>query len=202
MPFITEELWQNLKQHLPPDWQVTESIMVAAYPVADEAAIDPQAERIMESIIEIIHSIRNARAQHKVESTRWIEAQIYAGKFEPAITPYSQVIQTLARARPVTVLDSRQGGQSSGNAMVLVLKESEVVIPMESMVNPEVERKRIQREIEAAQAEVARLEVRLNDRAFLTKAPPAIVDKGRQKLYTLIDKLERLKRESLDFKEE
>jgi len=86
--------------------------------------------------------------------------------------------------------------------MVLVLKESEVVIPMESMVNPEVERKRIQREIEAAQAEVARLEVRLNDRAFLTKAPPAIVDKGRQKLYTLIDKLERLKRESLDFKEE
>ena len=202
MPFITEELWQNLKQHLPPDWQVTESIMVAAYPVADEAAIDPQAERIMESIIEIIHSIRNARAQHKVESTRWIEAQIYAGKFEPAITPYSQVIQTLARARPVTVLDSRQGGQSSGNAMVLVLKESEVVIPMESMVNPEVERKRIQRGIEAAQAEVARLEVRLNDRAFLTKAPPAIVDKGRQKLYTLIDKLERLKRESLDFKEE
>ena len=202
MPFITEELWQNLKQQLPPDWQVTESIMVAAYPVADEATIDPQAERIMESIIEIIHSIRNARAQHKVESTRWIEAQIYAGKFEPAITPYSQVIQTLARARPVTVLDSRQGGQSSGNAMVLVLKESEVVIPMESMVNPEVERKRIQRGIEAAQAEVARLEVRLNDRAFLTKAPPAIVDKGRQKLYTLIDKLERLKRESLDFKEE
>jgi len=202
MPFITEELWQNLKQHLPLDWQATESIMVAAYPVADEVAIDPQAERIMESIIEIIHSIRNARAQHKVESTRWVEAQIYAGKFEPAITPYSQVIQTLAKAKPVTVLDSRQGGQSGGNTLVLVLKESEVVIPMASMVNLEVERKRIQREIEAAQAEVARLEARLNDRAFLTKAPAAIVDKGRRKLYTLIDKLERLKRESLDFKEE
>jgi len=202
MPFITEELWQNLKQRLPSDWQTTESIMVAAYPVADEAAIDPQAERIMESIIEIIHSIRNARAQHKVVSTRWIEAQIYAGKFEPAITPYSQVIQTLARAKPVTVSDSRQGAQSSGNALVLLLRELEVVIPMESMVNLEVERKRIQREIEAAQAETARLEARLDDRAFLTKAPPAIVDKGRRKLYTLIDKLERLKRESLDFKEE
>ncbi|GAJ18333.1 unnamed protein product, partial [marine sediment metagenome] len=82
MPFITEELWQNLKQHLPPDWQATESIMVAAYPIADETAIDPQAERIVESIIEIIHSIRNARAQCKVESSRWIEAQIYAGKFK------------------------------------------------------------------------------------------------------------------------
>jgi len=156
----------------------------------------------MESIIEIIHSIRNARAQYKVESTRWIEAQIYAGKFKLAISPYSQVIQTLARVRPVTFLDSRQGGQSGGNALVLVLKESEVVIPMGSMVNLEVERKRMQKEIEATQAEVARLEARLDDRAFLTKAPAAIVDKERQKLYTLTDKLERLKQKSLDFREE
>jgi len=195
MPFITEELWQNLKQHLPPDWQATESIMVAAYPEADEAAIEPEAERVMESIIEIIHSIRNARAQYKVESTRWIEAQIYAGKFKPAITPYSQVIQTLARVRPVTFLDSRQEGQLSGNALVLVLKEAEVVIPMESIVNLEVEKKRLQLEIERSQAEVACLEARLNDRAFLTKAPAAVVDKEHQKIYTLIDKLERLKQQ-------
>jgi len=202
MPFITEELWQNLKQQLPTDWQATESIMVATYPEADETAIDSQAERIMETIIEIIHSIRNARAQCKVESTRWIEAQIYAGKLKPAITPYSQVIQTLARAKPVIFSDSRQGGQSDENTLVLVLKESEVVIPMGSMVNLAVERKRIQREIEASQAQVARLETRLNDRAFLTKAPPAIVDKELRKLYALTDKLDRLKQESLNFREE
>ena len=82
-----------------------------------------------------------------------------------------------------------------------MLKESEVVIPMESMVNLEVERKRIQREIKASQAEVARLEVRLNNRAFLTKAPPAIVNKERDKLALRRDKLARLKREFLDFKE-
>jgi len=202
MPFITEELWQNLKKHLPPDWQETESIMVAAYPVPDEAAIDPQAERIMEAIIEIVRSIRNARAQYKVESARWIEAQIYAGKLKTAITPYSQVVQSLARAKPVTFYDSRQRGQAGPNAIVLVLKDSEVVIPMESMVNLEVERKRIQKEIEASQDEVARLEARLSNRAFLAKAPAAIVDKERQKLYALTDKLERLKRESLDSKEE
>ncbi|GAI18139.1 unnamed protein product, partial [marine sediment metagenome] len=59
-----------------------------------------------------------------------------------------------------------------------------------------------QREIEATQVEVARLEARLNDRAFLTKAPPAIVDKERDKLALRRDKLARLKQESLDFKEE
>ncbi len=73
---------------------------------------------------------------------------------------------------------------------------------MEGMVNLEVERKRIQKEIEASQAEVARLEARLNDKAFLTKAPAAVVDKERQKLHALTDKLERLKQKSLDFKEE
>jgi len=192
MPFVTEELWQNLKSHLFPDWQKAESIMVAAYPKADKAAIDPQAERIMEAIIEIIHSIRNVRAQYQVESSHWIEAQIHAGELTPLITPYSQAIQTLARARPVTLLDSRQAPPSE-NAVVLVLKEAEVVIPMVSMVAAEAERKRLQKELEKSQAEVARLEARLNDRAFLTKAPAAVVDKERDKLAERKDKLERLK---------
>jgi len=148
-------------------------------------------------VIEIIHSIRNARAQYKVESTRWIEAQIYAGELTSAITPYSQAIQTLARVRPVTFSDSRREGPAGENAMVLVLKESEVVIPMESMVNMEAERRRLQKEIEQSQAEVAQLEARLKDEAFLTKAPAAIVDRERSKLAVKQDKLERLKQQIL-----
>jgi len=195
MPFVTEELWQNLKQRLPPDWQATESIMLAAYPEADETAIDPQAERVMESIIEIIHSIRNARAQYKVESNRWVEAQVYAGELTPAITPYSPAIQTLARARPVTFLARREGAPPGENILALVLKDAEVFIPMESMVDLQAERERLQEEIEQSQAEVARLEARLKDKAFLTKAPPSVVDKERDKLAVRKDKLERLKQQ-------
>jgi valyl-tRNA synthetase len=193
MPFVTEELWQNLKSRLPSDWQATESIMVATYPKAEDTAIDSEAERVMESVTEIIRSIRNARAEYKVGSTKWIEAQIYAGKLTSAITPYTEAIQTLAQVRPVTFLDSRQEGRLSENTLVLVLKESEVVIPMESMVNLEAEKKRLLKEIEQSQAEAARLEVLLKDKAFLTRAPAAVVDKERQKLHTLTDKLERLK---------
>ena len=169
--------------------------MITTYPEAEDTAIDPQAERIMASIIEIIHSIRNARAQYKVESTRWIEAQIYAGELTSTITPYSQAIQTLARVRPVTFLDSRQEGLPVENALALVLKEAEVILPMESMIDREAERERLQREIEQSQAGVAQLEAMLRDRTFLTRAPVAVVDKERQKLYTLTDKLERLKQQ-------
>ncbi|MBA7707154.1 hypothetical protein ES703_116023 [subsurface metagenome] len=132
-----------------------------------------------------------------MESSRWVEAQIYGGKLTPAITPYSQAIQTLARARPVTFLDSRQEGPPSENALVLVLKETEVVIPMESMVNLEAERKRLHEEIAQNQAEVAQLEARLKDREFLTKAPAAIVAKEQSKLATRKDKLKRLRQQIL-----
>ncbi len=195
MPFVTEELWQNLKSHLPPDWQAAESIMMAAFPEAEDAAIDPQAERVMESIIEIVRSIRNARVQYHVESTKWIEAQIYAGDLTPAIIPHSQAIQTLARVKPITFLEDRKESPPEENAVALVLKESEVLIPMESMIDLEAERKRLKEEFETTEAEVARLEARLANREFVSKAPPAIVAKEKDKLEMKRDKLQRLKQQ-------
>jgi valyl-tRNA synthetase len=194
MPFVTEELWQNLKTRLP-GWQKIDSIMVTAYPEADATAIDPRAEKIMESIIEIIRSIRNTRAQYQVDNAIWIKAQIYAAKLTAAISPYSEAIQTLARARPITFLDNRQEVPSGENALVLVLKESEVVIPMESILNQEAERKRLRKEIEQTQADIDRLQTMLNDKDFLAKAPAAVIDKEREKLATASAKIERLKQQ-------
>jgi len=199
MPFVTEELWQNIKRRLPSEWQASESIMVAPYPEADTKAIDPEAERVMETIIEIIRSIRNARAQYNVESSRWIEVQIYGGKLTPAITPYSQAIATQARARPVTILDAREESPPSEDTLVLVLKETEVVIPMESMVDIEAERKRLEREIEQSQAEVVRLEARLKNENFLAKAPAAVIEKERQRCYGLIERIEKLRQQILKY---
>ena len=197
MPFVTEELWQNLRKRLPADWAETESIMIAAYPAADEKAVDPPAERVMEAVIEVIHAIRNARAEHKVESGRWVEAQVCAGELTPAIAVYSPAIETLAKARPVSFFKSREEVPPGDNVLALVLKSSEVVIPMESMVDLKAERKRLEQEIAQTGAEVARLEARLKDKAFLTKAPPAVVAKERDNLNARKDRLERLK-QSLD----
>jgi len=195
MPFVTEELWQNLRKRLSPDWQAAESIMVAAYPKADDTAIDPDSERVMESVIEIIRSIRNVRAQYKVGSNKQVEAQIYGGELTSAVTSYSQAIRTLAKVRPVTFSDGRRESPPGEDALALVLKETDVVIPLGSMVDLEAERKRLEKEIEEIQAEVARLETRLKDKAFLTKAPTAVVDRERDKLALRRDKLERLKQQ-------
>jgi valyl-tRNA synthetase len=81
--------------------------MIAPYPQADESAFDDDADSVMESLIDIIRSIRNARAEYKVQSNLWIEAQIYSEKPAPAVVSSSRIIETLARTRPLTFLDSR-----------------------------------------------------------------------------------------------
>ncbi len=192
MPFVTEELRQNLKRALPADWQKAESIMVAPYPEADKTAIDREAERVMETMIEIVRAIRNTRAHHGVESSRWIEAQIFVGKLTKAIVPYADTIQTLARARPVTFLKQRDEGASREESLVSVLKGAEVIIPMSSMFDLEAEKRRLQKEIDQSQAETARLKARLDNQEFLAKAPKIVIDNERQKLYTITDKLKRL----------
>jgi len=196
MPFITEELWQHLKHHLSSDWQSSESIMVAPYPEPDVKTVDPEAERIMGLVVEIIRSIRNARAQYNVESGKWVEAQIHTGpSLCQAVSSYTEAIKTLARAEPVAFIESRQGYQPDENTLVSVLQEAEVVIPMESMVDLKAEQKRLEKEIARDYAEVTRLEERLNNQGFLEKAPPAVVEKGRDKLAVVKDKLERLKQQ-------
>jgi valyl-tRNA synthetase len=192
MPFVTEELWQNLKNSLPSSNIMGDSIMMSDYPVADTTAFDAEAEQIIGSLIDIIHAIRNARAEHKVEMNRWVESRIYAGNLKDAIQPYLEAIQTLGRTRPVTFLNNRPETKA-GNTLVMVLQESEVFIPMASMVDLEVERKRLEKEAEQSQAEATRLETRLADSAFLSKAPAAVVEKERRKLADIKDRLNRLK---------
>ena len=192
MPFVTEELWQNLKNSMNSGEISGDSIMIAAYPISDNSAYDNAAERVMSLLIDIIHAIRNARAEHKVEMNRWIESRIYAGSLSPAVKPYTEAIQILGRTRPVTFLDSRPDTKND-NTLVMVLQEAEVFIPMASMVDAEAERKRLEKEAESSQAEAARLEARLADQAFLSKAPPAVVEKERQRLFDIKDRLARLK---------
>ncbi len=195
MPFLTEELWQNLKQRAP--WMAGDSIMVAAYPQADETAIDPAAEAEIEALIEIVRAVRNVRADFKVESGRWIEAKIHTGASrQAAISRYAGAVKALARANPVTFHTGEPGERVGDNTLVLPLAAATVVIPMASMVDLEAERQKTEKELEQTRGEVSRLEVRLKDGAFLTKAPPAVVEKERQKLYTLKDKLEKLQQQS------
>jgi valyl-tRNA synthetase len=149
----------------------------------------------MEAVIEIVRSIRNIRAEHRVEPAHWIEAEVYGGKLTTTLATHATSIEILGRARPVSFHESRAVNETDDNALVMVLKETEVVIPMESMVDVAAERERIGKEIEQVDMEIARLEVRLSDKAFLSKAPEAVIKKERGRLAERQDRAERLRQE-------
>ena len=195
MPFVTEELWQNLKSRLPAEWQKTESIMIAKYPKADQDAIDTEAENIIESVIDITRSIRNIRAENKVESTKWIAAEIYSGKLTAAITPYASAIQSLAKVKPLEFKAGRLTGAEGEKFAVAVLKEADVIVPMASMIDLAVEREKILKEIAQIDADVARLEIRLKDEAFLSKAPAPVVAKEKERLGERKERAARLRQQ-------
>ncbi len=195
MPFVTEELWQNLNQHLPSSEEMSPSIMVAPYPVADEESLAPEAERVMDSVIEIIRSIRNVRAQHEVGPDKWIEAQVYAGELLSALVTESNMIETLAKVRPLTILRRQERKAPEGEAVVLVLKEAEVVLPLAGMIDRLAEEQRLLKESEEIQARISQLDARLRDDAFLNKAPAHVIEKEKQRFAVLEDKLKRLHQE-------
>jgi valyl-tRNA synthetase len=195
MPFVTEELWQSLKQHLLDKDQMLASIMIAPYPFADDKAFAPEAERVMDSVIEVIRSIRNVRAQYKVKPSKWIEARVYTGELLSRLIAEASMIETLAKVRPLTILGRQKRGSTKDKDLVLVLKEAEVVVPLAGMVDRLAEEQRLVKESEEIKGRIAQLEARLRDSAFLSKAPSQVVEKEKEKLATLHDKLKRLHQE-------
>ncbi len=188
MPFITEEIWQTLCSHVRWDGARPDSIMIAPYPVGS-GCIDDQAEEEMALIVEIIRSIRNARAESRVESSRWIEARIYA-EAKSGVEAHRGAIEGLARVQPLAVLDRRREEKTPEGAVVLVLRDAEVVLTM--MTAPDAERRRLEGERQALEARTADLRARLGGEAFVSKAPQAVVEKERRRLLDAEDKLRKI----------
>ncbi len=195
MPFVTEELWQSLKQRLPDKDQMPASIIIAPYPFANDKAFAPKAERVMDSVIEVIRSIRNVRAQYKVKPSKWIEARVYTGELLSSLIAEKSMIETLAKVRPLTILGRQEREPTKDKALVLVLKEAEVIVPLAGMMDWRAEEQRLVRESGEIKGRIAQLEARLGDNTFLSKAPSQVVEREKQKLALLEDKLKRLHQE-------
>ena len=189
MPFITEELWQHINKVC--NLNLGDSVMVASYPTNAETAPDVTAENVIGALIEIVRAVRNIRAEYEVEISRLIDASVYAGEKADLLKPYFVVFETLAKAR--VSIDVKRQGEIPSQALDLVLEGCEIVIPMESMFDVQVEKERIAKEMTAVASEIGRLETLLGDDAFCSKAPPTVVEKQREKLAAACERLERLK---------
>ena len=182
MPFVTEEIWQNVVRRLPADDARPPSIVTAPYPEPDAALIDEAVEREIGLVIQVVQAVRNARAELKADPRRGVEAIVDAPTQHDIVERNRTAIEMLARAEPLRVYGDGKQAPPTDQARVAVLGETRVIVPMAGFVDLDAERERLDKERTDLAKLIANLEQRLANENFTSKAPAAVVEKERGRL--------------------
>ena len=191
MPFITEEIWHAVYDGKPP----LKSIALAAYPQADEMQFDLAAETSMAIVQDLIVSVRNLRAELKVEQKQKVPIQVYTqdAEIKSLLEQNQGAIERLAGVQTVTFVENSlsklAGARSTARFDVHVVYEKKIDVA--------AERQRLAKELEQMEKEMANSGRQLSNQQFLAKAPAKVVEGMRKRLADL-EVLREKMRNSLD----
>ncbi len=193
MPFVTETVWQQLTSKLPQDAQERiggedRALIVARYPTADDGTVDEGAEREIEAVVELVRAVRNLRAEFRIQSDKRIQATVSAPHAGDVMNEEAAAIGALAMIEP---LSFGRDGEAEDSAS-LVLEHSTVTVPLAGVVDLGAEVKRLAEELSGLVQGAKRLEGRLSNEQFLSKAPDEVVEKERERLSSLNERQERV----------
>ncbi len=188
-PFVTESLWGHLKEAaqqvsptLAPEGGWEDALIIAQWPEAIK--LEGWEEKAVEDfslIQEMVRAIRNIRAEYKVQPGQKIACRIGAGDKLGIIEPQRQTFVSLAGIDPDLLEIVRESLEPSEETINLVITPIEISLPLAGLVDIEAERERLERELADAEGQIKRLE-KLLESPFAEKAPPAVVQKERDKL--------------------
>ncbi|MBA2396704.1 MAG: valine--tRNA ligase [Ktedonobacteraceae bacterium] len=192
MPFVTEEVWQHLYQTSEPTperWPAS-ALIVASWPYAAMLAIDDEAEEQFTLLQEVITRIRDARNQMNVEQSRRIPAILAVGDLLDVFAAQVPLIEFLARVEKpelhTVVVEKPQ------QAMSLLAGAVEIYLPLAGMLDIGKELQRLDKEVVQAQQEIVRLQAKLANENFVTRAKPEVVEKERERLAAQEERVSKL----------
>ncbi len=189
MPFVTEAIWQKLRVHL--DWADSEALIVASWPGPQRVWTDAEAEAKAGVVMEVVRAIRNIRAERGVDSTRYVEVYVAADGAGQTLEMARPIVETLARVRPLHLLaDATSAPKTSVAAAVLA--EAQVILPLSGLIDVEGEQARLSKQLQEAEAELRRIEGKLGNQGFRSKAPAEIVVREEERLAAVRTRLEGL----------
>ena len=189
MPYLTEEIWQTLA----PKLGITgETIMLAQYPVADQALINEQAEADMQWLQGLIGAVRNIRGEMGLGNARLLPVllQNTTDAEKAQITRIEALFKALAKVESITFLaDGEQPPLSSSS----VVGHVSVFVPMKGLIDPKAELGRLQKDLDKVQKQHDQIATKLGNEGFVAKAPAAVVEGEKVKLAEFADQLAKIK---------
>lgn len=170
MPFITEELFQSIS-----DRKKGESISISQYPQFDSAKINPSAENEMGFVQDVITALRNIRGEMNIAPSKLINAFIKSSQVAEHQVDY---IKKLAKVDQLKIDINISKPKASASA---VIKESEIYVPLEGLIDLDIERNRIRKEITRLEGLLTGIQKKLSNERFVQNAAPEVVEKERIK---------------------
>ncbi|MBM7701344.1 valine--tRNA ligase [Metabacillus iocasae] len=185
MPFITEEIWQNLPHE-------GESITVAKWPEVREDLSDKEAANEMRLLVDIIRAVRNIRAEVNTPMSKQIKLQIKA-KDESIQAQLEKNRAYLERFCNPSELVIATEIEVDDKAMTAVVTGAELILPLEGLINIEEEIARLEKEFDKLNKEVERVQKKLSNQGFIAKAPEKVIEEERAKEADYVEKREAVK---------
>ncbi|NLV63352.1 MAG: valine--tRNA ligase [Clostridiaceae bacterium] len=174
MPFITEEIYRHLHTD-------DESVMISEWPVYRLEWDDPDSEKKMSSVMEAVRSIRNIRAEMKVPAARKIKV-LFIIEDEELGTIFNKEESTFMRLSGVSGFTvSKNKSDIPDGAVSSVISGVEIFIPLEDLIDFDKELKRLYKEKENLEDELKRVNGKLGNESFVSKAPVQVVEAEREK---------------------
>jgi valyl-tRNA synthetase len=182
MPFITEEIWQNLPHE-------GESITIAKWPEADVSLTDQQAASDMKLLVEVIRSVRNVRAEVNTPMSKQIPLFIKAknADIQTQLDQNRAYIERFCNTSSLTISTDAATGEK---AMTAVVTGAELIFPLEGLINLDEEIVRLQKELDKLNNEVERVQKKLGNEGFVKKAPEKVIEEERAKEKDYVEKRE------------
>jgi valyl-tRNA synthetase len=178
MPFITEEIWQTL----PHDG---DSIMVADYPVFDPERIDKEAESQMELLMELARSIRNIRAELGVAPGKEIAAFVISRNADVTAVLEANKGNLESLTRTAVTFSAEPPAEKSLTALV---GDIHLYVPVMGLIDVEKETQRLKTELAGIEKELMRVNNKLSNEQFLSRAPAEVVEKEHRIRKELMDR--------------
>ncbi|MEO1049812.1 MAG: valine--tRNA ligase [Bacteroidota bacterium] len=170
MPFITEEIWHILKERSEKD-----CVIIAPWPTAGD--FDNQIIEDANLAFEVISQIRNIRASKGISPNETL-AELFLKCENPAkYQQFESAIKKLANVAEIKTTQDKVEGAAG-----FIVKSDEFFLPMEEDINVEEEIEKVKKELEYAKGFKTSVDKKLSNERFVNNAPPAVVEKERQKL--------------------
>ena len=180
MPFITEEIYQALPHSC-------ESIVISEFPKYDESLVFNAEALDVERIIGCIIAIRARRSEMNVPPSK--KAKLFVvTKYADTFLKTSKILEKLASASEVALTDAYE----SDDAVAIATDAGTVYIPLAEVIDFEKERARLNAEAKKNDAEIERIEKKLANEGFVSKAPAAVIEGERAKLQKYLETRESL----------